>query len=142
VFHGCFLGVFSILAAALIAFYNITPNNMKKLTLLSALLLCLMQLTFAQDNYQRVSINTSNESTIHQLDELGFDLTCGAVFINNQLTIELFDLNGRLIIDETHSSINGKIKVIGLAKLEEAPYFINITSEETRLSVMKKLIKH
>jgi len=63
-------------------------------------------------------------------------------FNNTIFYIKLFDLNGRLIIDEVHSSTNGKIKLTGLDKLEGAPYFISITSRETKATVMKKLVKY
>jgi hypothetical protein len=63
-------------------------------------------------------------------------------FNNTNFNIKLFDLNGRLIINEVHSSINGKIKLSGLDKLEGAPYFISITNRETKATVMKKLVKY
>ena len=62
---------------------------MKPIKLLVVLLICTVQLVFAQDKYKRVKITNVNETTIQQLDDLGIDLTCGVVLTNNQLTLEL-----------------------------------------------------
>ena len=70
------------------------------------------------------------------------DINLPLQFNNTIFNIKLFDLNGRLIINEMHSSINGKIKLTGLDKLEGAPYFISIISQDTKATVMKKLIKY
>jgi hypothetical protein len=70
------------------------------------------------------------------------DINLPLQFNNTVFKIRLFDINGRLIINEMHSSINGKIKLTGFDKLEGAPYFISITNQETKATVMKKLIKY
>ena len=61
---------------------------MKNITLVSLLLL-VIQLSFSQQNYKRVIINSADESTIQQLDHLGIDLTCGALFNENSIQLEL-----------------------------------------------------
>jgi len=64
---------------------------MKKITLLSVLCICLVQLISAQEIYKRVSITNVNDDVIHQLDGLGIDLTCGVILKDNKITLELFD---------------------------------------------------
>src|SRR5690606_13487748 len=61
---------------------------------------------------------------------------------NSTFTIEVFDLNGRLVYDRLYQSMNGTINVTGLERLDEAPYFLKVTDRNTNFSVMKKLIKH
>ncbi|MFD2726481.1 M14 family zinc carboxypeptidase, partial [Hyunsoonleella rubra] len=62
---------------------------MKKITLLSILLLTIAQITHSQEILKRVSISNINSSTIEQLDALGIDMTCGAILHNHNLTLEL-----------------------------------------------------
>ena len=44
-----------------------------------------------QSTYKRISISNPSEFMIHELQDLGIDLTCGAVLKDNQLSLELFD---------------------------------------------------
>ncbi len=60
---------------------------------------------------------------------------------NAEFSIQIFDINGRLVIDRKYSSLNNKIKVDGLDKLDQAPYIIKIINTETGFSMMKQLIK-
>ena len=55
------------------------------------MLVASIQLGFTQENYKRVTINNVNEFIIHELQDIGLDLTCGTFFKNNQITVELFD---------------------------------------------------
>lgn len=64
---------------------------MKKITFLGLLLLGCIQLTYAQENYKRVSITNVNEFLIHDLQNIGIDLTCGVIQKDQKLTLELFD---------------------------------------------------
>ncbi|MBT8270566.1 MAG: hypothetical protein KJO25_00840, partial [Bacteroidia bacterium] len=63
-------------------------------------------------------------------------------FNNSEFRIRLFDVNGRLVINEFHSSRNGKIEVQGLNKLEGAPYHFELKHLESNAIVQKKLIKY
>lgn len=86
-FHGCFKAFHDILAS------NFTKSNkMKKITFLFYLLtIGIWNVSFAQENYLRIKINNLNHDTIHALQDIGLDMTCGAVFDDKSLTIELFD---------------------------------------------------
>ncbi len=53
-----------------------------------------------QFNYKRVLISNINDSVIEDLHDLGIDLTCGAVFENQQLTIELKENQLDLLQDQ------------------------------------------
>uniref|UniRef100_UPI0026258D01 putative metal-binding motif-containing protein n=1 Tax=uncultured Algibacter sp. TaxID=298659 RepID=UPI0026258D01 len=65
---------------------------------------------------------------------LGFD--------NNEFSIKVFDLNGRLIIDRKYTSMNSKINVDDLDKLDQAPYLFKIVDIKTGLTSYKRLIKY
>ncbi|MEM5565564.1 hypothetical protein WNY78_10635, partial [Psychroserpens sp. AS72] len=62
---------------------------MKKITYLLVLLLLVVQTSFAQDIYKRVTINRIDDSVVEILDSNGIDMTCGAMFIDDKLQIEL-----------------------------------------------------
>ncbi|WP_165454404.1 T9SS type A sorting domain-containing protein, partial [Hyunsoonleella pacifica] len=55
--------------------------------------------------------------------------------------IQIFDMNGRLVIDRQYSSSNRRISVNGLDQLDQAPYVVKIINIETGFSMMKQLIK-
>ncbi|MDG5491175.1 hypothetical protein, partial [Psychroserpens sp. SPM9] len=61
---------------------------MRKITC-SLLLLFVVQHLFSQDIYKRVTINNIDDSVIEILDYSGIDMTCGAIFVDNKLQIEL-----------------------------------------------------
>ena len=62
---------------------------MKKITIFSVVLLLFTQLNFSQDTYKRVSINNINDATINILHQEGIDITCGAIFQEGSLNVEL-----------------------------------------------------
>ena len=86
---------------------------MKKITLLSVLCICLVQLISAQEIYKRVNITNVNDDVIHQLDDLGIDLTCGVVLKDNKITLELFDYEIDKLEDQ---GINYNIVINDMAK--------------------------
>ncbi len=57
------------------------------------------------------------------------------------LGIALYDINGRLVVDTLKSNINGALVIDDLDRLEEALYFIKITSKDSQLILVKKIIK-
>ncbi|NNL80982.1 MAG: T9SS type A sorting domain-containing protein, partial [Flavobacteriaceae bacterium] len=63
-------------------------------------------------------------------------------FNNSEFRIRLFDVNGRLVIDQMHSSKNGKIEVNALNQIEGAAYYIEVMHFETKARIQKKLIKY
>ncbi|WP_345170464.1 T9SS type A sorting domain-containing protein, partial [Algibacter aquimarinus] len=73
-------------------------------------------------------------------DNITINLPLG--FNNSDFTIKILDLNGRVIIDRQYSSMNSRINVSGLNKLDEAPYLFKITNKETGATIHKRLIKH
>lgn len=62
---------------------------MKKITLIALITILTINLSIAQENYKRILITNTSEETIHKLDHLGIDLTCGAILSHNSLQIEL-----------------------------------------------------
>ena len=61
---------------------------MKKITLTGLLFICI-QFTFSQDIYKRVIVNNLDEPKLIQLNNAGIDLTCGAIFNNESVQLEL-----------------------------------------------------
>ena len=64
---------------------------MNKVSLTLTLFFVAIQLSFSQEIYKRVSIPITSQNTIHLLDDLGIDMTCGVSIVDNKLTIELND---------------------------------------------------
>ncbi len=64
---------------------------MKKITTTALMAILCIQLSFSQETYKRIQINNPSHNVIHDLQELGIDLTCGVVINQEALTIELFD---------------------------------------------------
>ncbi|NND52344.1 MAG: T9SS type A sorting domain-containing protein [Flavobacteriaceae bacterium] len=73
---------------------------MKKTTIFIVITLLLSQLSFTQDIYKRVRLSNISETNIDRLHELGIDLSCGAIFEDNELTIELFQYEIDLLSNE------------------------------------------
>ncbi|MFI1770296.1 T9SS type A sorting domain-containing protein, partial [Thalassobellus citreus] len=63
-------------------------------------------------------------------------------FNNSELNIKIFDMNGRLVLDRNHTSINNYININDLDKLEQAPYLFKIIDLKTGATARKRLIKH
>ena len=69
---------------------------MKKITLLSVvLLLFITHFTYSQNSIisKRIKINNPSKSQLLQVKEVGIDLSCGAIFDNNNLILELGENN-------------------------------------------------
>ncbi|KAA5821893.1 T9SS type A sorting domain-containing protein [Algibacter amylolyticus] len=65
-------------------------NLMKKITLLSAILLLMVQLTFSQNiSAKRIKINNPTKDQLLKVKVAGIDLACGAIFKDNSLILEL-----------------------------------------------------
>jgi len=63
------------------------------------------------------------------------------ILYGSSLNITMYDLNGRVIYNETHSNLEGAITISNLATLEKGPYFLKIANKEVGLTVVKKIIK-
>uniref|UniRef100_UPI00126A7AA6 T9SS type A sorting domain-containing protein n=1 Tax=Psychroserpens damuponensis TaxID=943936 RepID=UPI00126A7AA6 len=61
---------------------------------------------------------------------------------NSEFTINIFDLNGRVVYTKRTQSINGSILIKELDELEVAPYFIKISNTANSIIIFKKLVKH
>ena len=64
-----------------------------------------------------------------------------AILIGSQLNVTIYDLNGRVVYEETYSNINSQLNINMLDALEKAPYFLRISNASEGLNVLKKLIK-
>ncbi|WP_298239270.1 M14 family zinc carboxypeptidase [uncultured Algibacter sp.] len=62
---------------------------MKKIIFLSFVLILSVKLTFSQEQYKRITINQPSKDTINILSNIGIDLSCGAVYTNDVLQLEL-----------------------------------------------------
>ncbi|WP_157448703.1 T9SS type A sorting domain-containing protein, partial [Bizionia sp. APA-3] len=60
---------------------------------------------------------------------------------NDLFTIQLFDVNGRLVYNQIQSGKQGTLAVQGLDKLQQGPYFIKLINKNNGYSVVKKLIR-
>ncbi|WP_152611511.1 M14 family zinc carboxypeptidase, partial [Psychroserpens damuponensis] len=65
---------------------------MKKTTYLFVLLFMVAQISLAQDIYKRVTINNIDATVVEILDNSGIDMTCGALFLDDKLQIELSEV--------------------------------------------------
>ncbi len=64
---------------------------MKKITLFPILLFVWCTIAFAQNSGKRLVLNNVNHEILHELNDLGLDLNCGAIITDNKLQIELTD---------------------------------------------------
>ncbi|SHJ08671.1 Por secretion system C-terminal sorting domain-containing protein, partial [Algibacter luteus] len=63
-------------------------------------------------------------------------------FTNSEFNIKVFDLNGRMIIDRSYTSMNNEIQIKDLDKLDQAPYLFKIINKKSGLITYKRLIKY
>lgn len=61
---------------------------------------------------------------------------------NDDYTVNLFDINGRVVINESVTAQNGTIEFSNLESLDDALYFVKITNDFTGSSITKKIIKN
>lgn len=59
----------------------------------------------------------------------------------SQININIYDLNGRVVYEDTHSNIDRQITINNLSSLEKATYFLEISNEKVALNVVRKLMK-
>ena len=62
---------------------------MKKITLCIVFAITAIQLNFGQSIYKRVQIQNTTTATLQQLDNIGIDLTCGALITEDNIQLEL-----------------------------------------------------
>jgi hypothetical protein len=62
--------------------------------------------------------------------------------LNKMLSIELFDINGRIIKVGKRIAVQGKINLQGFDQIEDGVYFIRISDSETKFKLEKQLIKY
>jgi subtilisin-like proprotein convertase family protein len=73
------------------------------------------------------------------IDKIHIDLD--SRFNNSYFTIKIYDINGRVIYENTKENINGIITINNLSGFERAPYFLNISNNEFGINTTKKLFK-
>lgn len=61
---------------------------------------------------------------------------------NQSFTISIVDLNGRVVINQQADVLSGEISITNLDNLTPNVYFMTLTSEDSNLSITKKLIKN
>ncbi len=62
--------------------------------------------------------------------------------LNDDYIINLFDINGRVVLSETKVARNGTITIFNLEHLDDALYFVKITNKTNNASITKKVIKN
>lgn len=69
-----------------------------------------------------------------------------AIELNNGLSddysIDIIDINGRVILNTSQTARNGKIEIKNLSNLKNALYFVQISNENSGASITKKVIKN
>ncbi|WP_418511510.1 M14 family zinc carboxypeptidase [Corallibacter sp.] len=108
---------------------------MKKNTLLFVITLLALQMSFSQEVYKKVSISNTNPSVIHILDIEGIDLTCGAVFKNNSLEIEL---NEHQLIKLDENDISYNILIENMEQFYSQRAIANLPQASLELQQMKQ----
>ncbi|MBU3822832.1 PQQ-dependent sugar dehydrogenase [Flavobacteriaceae bacterium XHP0103] len=63
-------------------------------------------------------------------------------FNNITFGIQVYDLNGRLLLDKSYKSVNGTINLDHLNALQPAPYLIKIVDKDSGNASIKRLIKY
>ena len=63
------------------------------------------------------------------------------IFEGNDLNINIYDLNGRLVYKNTILNSDSQINITDLNVLERATYFLEISNKKVGMKVVKKLIK-
>jgi chitodextrinase len=89
-----------------------------------------------QISYKRISVSNPSESVIHELEDLGIDLSCGAVLKNNQLSLELFDYELELL---TNQGINYTVLIDDLTKFYSERAVEDLPKAKAELAAEKAL---
>lgn len=61
---------------------------------------------------------------------------------NDDYTVNLFDINGRVVMSESLTATNGNLLLSNLDTLGDALYFVKITNDFSGSSITKKVIKN
>ena len=92
--------------------------------------------TLSTEDFENASVNISpNPFT----STITIELSTG---ISGNFNIDLFDINGRIVKQNSTSAVNGSMTLSELDDLEDAMYFVKITDLESGRSITKKLIKN
>ena len=70
-----------------------------------------------------------------------FDIVLPDVFSINDFTINIYDINGRVVFKKVAISINGKIRIDNLDNIDQATYFVKITHNNSGNEIIKKMVR-
>ena len=118
------------LMLSFIAFSQGDPHQRAQLDLSSDLL------NSQQSTYKRISISNTSESVIHELQDLGIDLTCGVIINDSKITLELFDYELDLLSDQ---GINYSILIDDLTKFYSQRAVEDLPKAKAQLAAEKAL---
>jgi len=62
--------------------------------------------------------------------------------LNDNYQLNIFDINGRIVLKESKTATNGTITISNLDELDDALYFVKITNTTNGSSITKKVIKN
>jgi hypothetical protein len=96
---------------------------------------------FDQTTLDRDRLEFKNISVTPNPFGKAINITLPLSYQNIDFSVQIFDMNGRLVINRQYSIIDNKINVRGLDKLDQAPYIIKIINRDTGFSMMKQLVK-
>ncbi|OIQ28276.1 MAG: hypothetical protein BM564_09390, partial [Bacteroidetes bacterium MedPE-SWsnd-G2] len=63
-------------------------------------------------------------------------------FEGDKITVQIFDLNGRLVLNELLIVNSGKLQIRSISNLEQGPYFLKLRDNSNQLRIFEKLIKY
>lgn len=87
------------------------------------------------DDFDITSVNVSpNPFT----NSISIELNNG---LSDKYSINVIDINGRVILNKVQTARNGKIEINNLSNLKNALYFVQISNENSGASITKKVIK-
>jgi len=86
-------------------------------------------------NYENVTIKPNPFNT-------GITIHLPSNLNTSEFEISIYDLNGRAVLTQRKSAMEGSIKIDNLNQLEQAPYFIKIRNTENGTTLTKRLIKN
>uniref|UniRef100_UPI000651EAB2 T9SS type A sorting domain-containing protein n=1 Tax=Bizionia psychrotolerans TaxID=1492901 RepID=UPI000651EAB2 len=114
--------------------FTVTDNSGNTSTCSATVTVMQYTLATSEFTYENVSIQPNPFNTY-------IEISLPTAVTNDQFTIKLYDLNGRLVYNQIASGVHGKITVQNIDKLQQGPYLIKLLNKNNGQTVVKKLIK-